>query len=366
MTTAVRIPDPRSPLAARVIAASGTDRWVERLLQRYDVTAPVRGSGGDALFAIVGSPGEVLWEFENPLLPPKSALLPQTDPIVRIQRRNGKHTVDAITEARPRLLLNARSCDVTALRFLADMYDRDLPDAEVRRRADALTIISLSCPQPCELGFCICCDAGPFLREGADVQLTPLPGQFLAEALTPRGVDLLERDRELFADASPAAVSDRERLEREALGRFGDETCHFGSAMRRISARRVSDDLWDEVSRWCLGCGSCTFVCPTCFCFSGADRALGPDEWERCRTWDSCQYSTFTLEASGHNPRQQQRERVKRRFYHKVSAQYYARDGRVGCVGCGRCVRTCMGCADMPAVVRAIRQGTFSSGGAHA
>jgi formate hydrogenlyase subunit 6/NADH:ubiquinone oxidoreductase subunit I len=75
--------------------------------------------------------------------------------------------------------------------------------------------------------------------------------------------------------------------------------------------------------------------------------------------WDSCQYAAFTLEASGHNPREHRKERMKRRFFHKVSAQYYNRDGTVGCVGCGRCIKTCLGTTHMPAVVAAIRKGKW-------
>jgi len=61
----------------------------------------------------------------------------------------------------------------------------------------------------------------------------------------------------------------------------------------------------------------------------------------------------------GHNPRSHRKDRVKRRFYHKVSAQYYVRDKSVGCVGCGRCVTVCLGTTDMPAVVAAIRKGVW-------
>jgi ferredoxin len=53
---------------------------------------------------------------------------------------------------------------------------------------------------------------------------------------------------------------------------------------------------------------------------------------------------------------------MKRRFHHKVSAQYFKRDGRVGCVGCGRCIKVCMGTTDMPAVVEALRKGAWDGG----
>jgi formate hydrogenlyase subunit 6/NADH:ubiquinone oxidoreductase subunit I len=128
--------------------------------------------------------------------------------------------------------------------------------------------------------------------------------------------------------------------------------------MRRISTGRVTQALWDALGDWCLECGGCNFICPTCYCFSVKDRRAD-GSWLRCRTWDSCQYAAFTLEASGHNPRKQQGDRVRRRFFHKVSAQYFQRDGEVGCVGCGRCITVCLGTTDMPAVVEAIRKGEW-------
>jgi len=94
----------------------------------------------------------------------------------------------------------------------------------------------------------------------------------------------------------------------------------------------------------------------------GAKEGVPSACWTRCRIWDSCQYSAFTLEASGHNPREAKEERMKRRFYHKVSAQYYVKDGLLGCVGCGRCVQVCLGTTHMPAVVEAVRKGRWDGG----
>ena len=163
----------------------------------------------------------------------------------------------------------------------------------------------------------------------------------------------------LFRPARPDEQRRRLELEEEAKRAFGAETCHFASAMRRVSTGRVPEELWGAMGDWCLECGGCNFVCPTCYCFSVKDMKQD-GSWVRCRTWDSCQYRAFTLEASGHNPRERHADRIKRRFFHKVSAQYYVRDGTVGCVGCGRCVRVCLGTTDMPAVVEAIRKGAWN------
>lgn len=332
--------------------------WLATLLEGGDVIAPTLGPCGEIVFAELRSPEQVLWDFENPLSPPKQFVLPQTDPLVRIQC-HGQHTeVAPIYDDRPRILLNVRPCDAKAIAFLTRMHEMEPADNSFLRRAEKLTVIVLACHAPCHHGFCVCSNSGPFLNAGYDIQLTDLGEKYLVEVASAKGEQALSHAAGLFNRAIPDEVAQRKKLEAEARRHFGEETCHFASAMRRISTRRVDDALWDRMSGWCLECGACNFLCPTCYCFSVNDRG-GDGMWTRCRTWDTCQYAAFTLEGSGHNPRAQRGERMRRRFFHKVSAQYYVRDGTAGCVGCGRCIRACMGGTDMPAVVTAIRKGAW-------
>jgi len=347
-----------SPESAVTIAREDLSEWVGSLCNSAVMIAPTSGPGGDALFSVVSSPDDVLWEFENPLQPPKQFLLPQTDPLVQISHREGHVQLEPIVDDSRLILFNTRSCDVSGFLYLQGVYTRDLPDGAYARRTDNTVLVSLACNRPCSTGFCICCDAGPFLRTGFDLQITALNGRMFVEVGSDKGRALLDGSSSLFRPATQQESAERHEIEATARRCFGPETCHFGSAMRRISTRRVPQELWDAMSDWCLECGGCTHVCPTCYCFSVKDRAVDGG-WTRNRIWDSCQYEAFTLEASGHNPRKQKQARMWRRFYHKVSAQYYQRDGAVGCVGCGRCIKVCLGTTDMPAVVEAIRKGEW-------
>jgi formate hydrogenlyase subunit 6/NADH:ubiquinone oxidoreductase subunit I len=357
-------PDPITALGnAFVLSKDLVENWVGRLQDEAEVIAPVRGPGGDEIFQAISHPQEVLWDFVNPLDPPKRFLLPQTEPLARIRKKDGSYAVDTVRDEGPRVLLNLRSCDVKGLLFLRQMHAAKPPDESFLRRYGSFTLVSLACTTPCPSGFCVCCGAGPFLDVGFDLQLTDLGESFLAEVGSPRGRHLLELGKDLFRPATDGEIRHRGELEEWALRSFGQETCHFGSAMRRISTRRVPEALWEEMEAWCLECGGCNLACPTCYCFSVKDRPEEePATWTRCRLWDSCQYEAFTLEASGHNPRAAKKERMKRRFYHKVSAQYYEKDGVLGCVGCGRCIQVCMGTTDMPSVVAAIRTGRWEGG----
>ena len=344
---------------ARTISKGDLAAWLAALMRRAEVIAPVADHGGDVSFAPISSPEQVVFEFGNTLYPPKGYVLPQVDPLVAIERGDRGYQIRRVLDVRPRVLFNVRSCDAAGIAFLKRVHASDLPDGGFLARTETLTVVTLACTVPCEHGFCTCSNAGPFLADGYDLQLTDLGDRLLAEPGSEAGAALLAEAENLFRPVVSEETCLRLELEEGAKRALGAETCHFGSAMRRLSTGRVAAGLWEALDDWCLECGGCTFVCPTCYCFSLSDTNVD-GSFVRCRTWDSCQYSAFTLEASGHNPRERRADRIRRRFFHKVSAQYYLREGTVGCVGCGRCIQVCLGTNDMPAVVEAIREGARS------
>ncbi|MDE6679304.1 MAG: 4Fe-4S dicluster domain-containing protein, partial [Ruminococcus sp.] len=98
-------------------------------------------------------------------------------------------------------------------------------------------------------------------------------------------------------------------------------------------------EKWAELSESCLGCGTCTFVYPTCQCYDIKDFNTG-NGIKRFRCWDSCMYSDFTKMAHG-NIRNSQLERFRQRFMHKLVYFPSNNNGEFGCVGCGRCLSKC-------------------------
>ena len=76
--------------------------------------------------------------------------------------------------------------------------------------------------------------------------------------------------------------------------------------------------IWQEVGDNCLGCGACTLLCPSCYCFNVHDRIdLDLEGGERVRTWDSCQFDQFTKVAGGDDFRDNQADRQRHRFFRK-------------------------------------------------
>jgi len=107
----------------------------------------------------------------------------------------------------------------------------------------------------------------------------------------------------------------------------------------RLQAVFKSKDFWLGLTQACIGCGVCTYECPTCTCFDVLDDAVMGHGY-RYRCWDSCQFRHFCEEASGHDRRPFQWERQRQRVCHKL---WYSveRFDEITCVGCGRCIRLC-------------------------
>ena len=112
--------------------------------------------------------------------------------------------------------------------------------------------------------------------------------------------------------------------------------------------------IWDEVSKPCMGCGTCTYVCPTCYCFDIGSDNHGA-EGTKFRCWDSCMFSDYARMAGGHDPRPSKKERVRNRYMHKLS-YFNERYGTTLCVGCGRCVSKCPSGMDITDFINKVQE----------
>jgi sulfhydrogenase subunit beta (sulfur reductase) len=99
--------------------------------------------------------------------------------------------------------------------------------------------------------------------------------------------------------------------------------------------------VWEVFGEKCYSCGSCVFVCPTCYCFDVKDELdIDLENGRRVRVWDGCMLENFATCAGGHNFRKTRAARFRHRIFRKgvnlpLKYSYY------GCVGCGRCARDC-------------------------
>jgi ferredoxin len=228
-----------------------------------------------------------------------------------------------------------------------------LQDPYYAEKRGKTVVIGMACETPDPKCFCLAIGSGPCSSEGSDILFLDLGDRYLVKAGSPKGETLLQNmafenvDEETLAKADLAKKEAEKSMNQEALGQVG-----IGEVLEKRLETLFDDPIWNDITESCLGCGICTYLCPTCHCFDILDEA-GQSAGERIRIWDSCQFPLFTHQASGVNPRPSAKERFRQRIMHKLC--YLPQNGNLaGCVGCGRCVTECPVNLDIREVIQKI------------
>jgi ferredoxin len=294
-----------------------------------------------------------------PRLSLKQFFLPEHEALCRWHQRGMVTTVEEVpTTFAPRIVLAAKACDSAALVVVDQVMNWDYKDELWNGRREATTIFNLACPVIDDSCFCTAVDTAPDDVKGADGLLTPVAGGYLVEATSDKGRAFVEAHKAHFTPeegASGAEARGRQAADERAAARTrvaANLEIDAGS-VRDWIATHFEDPLLATLAVRCNGCGACTSVCPTCHCFDIVDEEEGVGHGTRRRCWDTCQASTFTLHASGHNPRDDQHVRYRQRINHKFSI-YPLKFGEVLCTGCGRCTRVCHAGQDLVEILAAI------------
>jgi len=279
-------------------------------------------------------PKELNLGFQNFEMSPKEFFLPQSEVLCRFCRE--ELVPNALAEEEKNVLLGIRPCDARAIWLMDKVFLHEPEDFYYRQKRENTVVLSAACTSPESTCFCTSVGSSPAGTEGADVILFDLGESILLEPVTSNSEQFLNQFSGLTREASKEEIAQRKGIAEDAASRIKKIPLE-GIAER--FAKAFDSGLWHGPSLRCLGCGICTYFCPTCHCFDVTDETL-KGNGQRLRTWDSCMYSLFTLHASGHNPRPTQKERVRQRFMHKFSYSV-ENHGELFCVGCGRCIKHC-------------------------
>ncbi|MGE5507178.1 MAG: 4Fe-4S dicluster domain-containing protein [Chitinophagales bacterium] len=320
------------------------------LADHAPVLAPQRAATGEVRFAELADPERVTIDYTRSSLPLKKFFAPPAEVLFHFSPRGYEVPTDSLQSGR-RIIFGAHACDLHALQLLDRTFLAERPDPYYAARRRSTLLISLSCT-PDELCFCNSFGTG-FVTDGYDLAFSAVPGGFLVQIGTTRGNDLVGLAPNLFR---PAEEGDRlayRRYLKEHNGKFGREL--VTSALPGILELEINSAHWAHAADACLGCGSCTMVCPTCYCFSVIDRLdLDLTQGERFRRWDSCLYKEYGTVAGGHNFRPDRAARLRQRVLHKFT-EFPERHHRYGCVGCGRCTAACPAGLDFVRLITELR-----------
>ncbi len=299
----------------------------EWITQGKAVAGPVQTKPGLVLYAPLESADDLVLEgFFRPTNSTKEFVFPRHEVLCRYQAEGSKvELTNGGADVAPQILLAVRPCDAAALPILDHVFNWDCRDAPYNRRRAATTVVTLACAAHDESCFCTSVGLGPQAERGSDAMLFDLGDEYELRCLTDKG-------RALFAGRTQIS-------ERTATLNPGPDRHFSPDRIKRFVDEQFASPYWQEATLACLGCGACAFTCPTCHCFDIVDEG-NTSRGERVRNWDSCQFSQFSLHASGHNPRPDQGSRQRQRLLHKFSI-YPDKFGEILCTGCGNCTRNC-------------------------
>ena len=320
------------------IALAGIDRLFAAIAASKKLYLPIENAG-EVEFSEYSEGAKVRLDALQTVKSAKDAFFPFTENMMQFHTDGKNISVEAAKRVdEDFVVFGVRACDARSFSILDKVFLADPPDSFYAARRAHGIIVGLACHRPEETCFCTNFGIDPTKPE-TDVTAWIEDGVLYWEAQTEKGKALTEEISAFLEASDEKAVEEQRERTKKILERLPLANLDLSYFKAHPELEIFKRPEWKELSSHCLGCGTCTFVCPTCQCYDIRDYNTGHGI-VRYRCWDSCMYSDFTLMAAV-NSRKSQVERFRQRFMHKLVYNPINHEGEFGCVGCGRCLRKC-------------------------
>ena len=329
------------------LALSALNAFFNEIVKRQTLIAPIERAG-QVNFGTWTEDSTVRLDVLKTVKSAKDAFFPQVEDIIHFHMQ-GKAIEINPTEVMDEafVIFGVRACDARSFELLDRVFLSDPVDPFYAARREHGTVVTLACNEPEETCFCTNFDIDAANPAG-DVSAWIVGEEIYLRANTEKGKILIDG----LEDADDNAVAKTQASIRAITGKLPFGRLNLSGFDGQHLMEKFDHPKWGELSRACLGCGTCTFVCPTCQCYDVRDFDTG-NGIQRYRCWDSCMFSDFTLMAHGTN-RPTQMERFRQRFMHKLIYFPSNNDGLYSCVGCGRCLEKCPQSLNIVKVIKAL------------
>ena len=281
----------------------------------------------------------------------KELYFPQSETLYSVKTVDGKFRVNQ-TELQKEefVVFGIKACDIKGIEVLDRVFLSEPVDTFYKARRDHGTTVALCCNEPEESCFCTAFGVDPADAKG-DVTAIFSGDYLYMNANTEKGERLISDCASLLEEAKEEEISAEKESIKAILKKLPYADLSLKGWGGEETEKRFGSEIWKEIYKPCLACGTCTFICPTCQCYDLKDYDTG-NGVQKYRCWDSCMYSDFTMMAHGNN-RTSQMQRFRQRFMHKLVYFPANNDGMYSCVGCGRCVDKCPASTNIIKVIKA-------------
>ena len=320
------------------------DSIFKRINEVYTLFLPKK-DGENLSFLPYENRNEIDLNTLKTTLPLKEFLFPQSETFLKFKKEGKKidFQVQDVNE-KNYVVFGVRPCDMKSVEILDEIFLREPIDTYYKARKDNGIFITLGCSNPESSCFCDSFDIDPLGVENAlsDISLIEKDDFYYWITNSEKGKKIESLLTEYLEKI--------ENIKFNKIESFKIKDIDLNNLDQDLKSVFENETLWKNLARRCLGCGSCTYICPTCHCYDVNDYK-GNNSGERFKCWDSCMFSDFTLMAHG-NPRTNQMQRVRQRFMHKLVYFPENHNGKIACVGCGRCIEKCPVHIDIVKVIK--------------
>ena len=324
------------------ISSNKINDFFETVASKIDLYIPSDTTEGKADFKKWSKDVKLTGQLKT-IRSAKDFFFPKTEHMVSYKVNGTEVSVeDPRKELKDFVVFGVRACDAKSFEVIDNVYLNMNPvDSYYKNRREHGIVITLACNEPAKTCFCSTYNIDAANPAG-DVSCWFTDNKYFFNANTDKGKAFLDSVKNVLSDENEKAV---EACKKEITDKISKlpfaklDLSKTGNVKPEQMMKIFNSKIWQKVAEACLGCGTCTYVCPTCMCFDVRDFDNGKSVTQT-RCWDSCMYSDFTQMAAA-NPRLTQVERSRQRFMHKLVYYPMAHDGLYSCVGCGRCLESC-------------------------
>ncbi len=332
------------------ILKSDLTKVYDRISNDMELYLPIKNAG-QVNYGLYEQGAEVSVETLKTVKSAKDHFFPQSEDMMRFKTEGKKiDIIDIREEVKPFVIFGVKACDYRSFEILDKVFLQEPVDTYYKAKRDAAIIVTLACAKPEESCFCSLFNIDASNPKGDVTSWMDSEYAYLV-ANTQKGQALLDSVKDLGVEGGEQEV----KAQQEQIKQITEQLPFVNLDLSRFKPENLNDlfndERWAKLSEACLGCGTCTFVCPTCQCFDIRDFKTN-EGVIRFRCWDSCMYQDFTQMAA-ENSRKTQMQRYRQRFMHKL-CYFLAQYGEYSCVGCGRCVNKCPQHLNIVKVIKAL------------
>ena len=229
--------------------------------------------------------GSTLSAALNTVRSAKDFFFPQTENLMDF-KMEGKNIeiIDTRKECEDFVVFGIRACDVKSFEVLDRVFLAEPVDTYYKNRREHAVLMSVACTKPQETCFCKTFGIDASEPEG-DIVCYKTDDALYMDAKTEKGEKLLKSLEKITEDADESAAAEQKNMIKERFSKLPLANLSADKFGKDKTSEFFNAPEWSELSETCLGCGTCTFVCPTCQCYDIKDFNTGHGI-KRFRCWD--------------------------------------------------------------------------------